>query len=182
MGRLVGLALNEHERHIMETIRHTPVWVLAIFVVLLWLGWSARKDRLVPWRMPILVPLAMMGMAISGIVVRYQDTDLLLPSLLAWAAVTAGLGFYLLQKPLPPGFYYDAALHRFGMPASWWPLALYMGIFWVKFAVGVVSAVQPELAAELDFVLLVSAVYGVFSGVFLANVGRLQALRKSTLV
>jgi hypothetical protein len=166
----------------MEIFHHTPTWVFVVFGLLLWLGLSARKNRLVPWRMPILVPLVMTGMAISAILNRYQDTDLLMPALTAWIGVSASLAIYLSQQPLPQGFYYDSESHRFGMPGSWWPFALYMGIFAVKFAVGVLSATQPELTNELPFVLAVSAVYGLFSGRFLANAWRLVQLRKSALV
>lgn len=164
----------------MEIIHRTPVWVWVIFALLVWLGLRARKTRLVPWRMPIIVPLAMTVMAVAAILTRYQDTNLLVTSLLAWVGVSASLAVFLSHRTLPEGFYYDAESRRFGMPGSWWPLVLYTGIFAVKFAVGVLTATHVELTQEWGFVLIVSAIYGLFSGRFLANAWHLMRLKKES--
>jgi len=51
-----------------------------------------------------------------------------------------------------------------------------MGIFFTKYAVGVTLALQPALARDLPVALALSAVYGAFSGVFLARAARLWRL------
>ena len=62
---------------------------------------------------------------------------------------------------------------------SGWPLLLILGIFLVKWAVGVELALQPMLAHDSHFALQIALVYGVFNGVFAARTGRLLRLAKT---
>ena len=45
-------------------------------------------------------------------------------------------------------------------------MVLILGIFLTKYAVGVATAMQPALRAEVAFALPVAVLYGVFSGLF----------------
>ena len=56
------------------------------------------------------------------------------------------------------------------------PLALFMGIFITKYAVGVSIGIQASLAHDGTFALTVSTLYGAFSGIFLARAARLWRL------
>ena len=61
-------------------------------------------------------------------------------------------------------------------PGSAVPLALMMGIFFTKYAVGVLLAMHPELRHQMGFALGISALYGGFSGIFAARALRLWTL------
>ena len=54
----------------------------------------------------------------------------------------------------------------YALPGSVVPLLLIMGIFLTKYAVGVATAMQPALRAEVAFAMPVAVLYGVFSGLF----------------
>ena len=165
----------------MQFIQFIPSWVFLIFVLLLWFGLAGTKDRHVPWRMPILVPVGMSVWAVSGLLLSYKNSEWLGFSLAIWAGVSGLLVVYFSKKPFSSDFYYDATTRRFAMPGSWMPMAIYMGIFLVKFAVGMLNALQPALTSTPEFVLGVSAVYGLFSGRLLANAWRFVRLRRSAL-
>ena len=51
----------------MIILQHIPPWVFLILAALLWLGLSARKDRMIRWRVPVIVPIAMTFMAITSL-------------------------------------------------------------------------------------------------------------------
>jgi hypothetical protein len=165
----------------MIFVKHIPVWVFFILAALLWLGLSARKDRWVRWRVPIIVPIAMTFMAVSSLVTQYLKTDSLLPAVLSWLGVCGLTAWRLSQHPLPDTVLYDAESAKFQLPGSHVPLAMYMGIFAFKFMVGFMSGMQMSIVNELTFVWVISGIYGLFSGVFLATAWRLFKLRMKAL-
>lgn len=165
----------------MIILQYIPLWVFLILAALLWLGLSARKDRLIRWRVPIIVPIAMTIMAVTTLLGQYGATELLVPALLAWLIVCGVTGWRLAQRPLPHGFSYDMKAAKFQIPGSYVPLAMYMGIFAFKFMVGFMTGMHMPIVNDLQFVLVISAIYGMFSGVFLSSAWRLIALRNTTV-
>lgn len=165
----------------MIILQHIPPWVFLILAALLWLGLSARNDRWVRWRVPIIIPIAMTFMAITSLLGQYGATDLLFPALLSWSVVCALVLWRLRRRPLPDSFRYDPELAKFHLPGSYVPLAMYLGIFAFKFMVGFMTGMRLPIVNELFFVLGISAIYGLFSGFFLASAWRLYQLRKLTL-
>lgn len=162
----------------MIFIQHIPPFVFLILAALLWLGLSARKDRWVRWRVPVIVPVAMTVLAITSLLGQYGDTELLLPALLAWVSVCGVIIWQFAKRPLPDSYQYDAELAKFHLPGSYVPLALYLGIFAFKFMVGFMSGMRMPIVNALEFVLGISGIYGLFSGVFLSNAWRLIRLRQ----
>lgn len=165
----------------MIILQHIPVWVFLILAGLLWLGLSARKDRMIRWRVPIIVPVALTIMAITSLLAQYGATDLLWPALIAWSSVCALIVWFGVNRPLPEKFQYDIESAKFQLPGSYVPLAMYMGIFAFKFMVGFMSGMRMPIVNELLFVLGISGVYGLFSGLFLSNAWRLKTLRHNTI-
>jgi hypothetical protein len=165
----------------MIILQHIPPWVFLILAALLWLGLSALKDRSVRWRVPVIVPIAMTFMAITSLMTQYLATDFLVPALLAWLLVCALTGWQLAQRPLLETIRYDAETAKFLLPGSYVPLALYMGIFGFKFMVGFMSGMRMPIVNDPVFVLSISGIYGLFSGVFLSNAWRLIRLRQKTM-
>lgn len=165
----------------MVILQHIPIWAFLILAGLLWLGLSARKDRMIRWRIPIIVPVALTIMAITSLLAQYGTTDLLLPALVSWGGVCALLAWLFAKRPLAETVQYDLETAKFHLPGSYVPLAMYMGIFAFKFMVGFMSGMRMPIVNELRFVLSISAVYGLFSGLFLSNAWRLFKLRSNTL-
>ncbi len=55
------------------------------------------------------------------------------------------------------------------MPGTWWPLAVILAIFFVRYAVTVSLTVNRTLRAVPLFAAAASLVYGLASGYFLAR-------------
>jgi uncharacterized protein YneF (UPF0154 family) len=64
----------------------------------------------------------------------------------------------------------------FTLPTSWVPLLLILGIFLTKYIVGVELAMRPALARDDQYTLVVSVIYGLFSGIFIGRAARLWRL------
>ncbi|MEO6033572.1 MAG: DUF6622 family protein [Burkholderiaceae bacterium] len=151
---------------LIDIIKYTPLWVWGLLAALLVLGGSQARDREVGIARVTLLPLAMIALALYGVVGAFGAHP---APLTAWALGVAAaliLGARLVAprgaRRLPTG----ARLHVRG---SWLPLALIVSIFIVKYTVGVSLAMHPELARANGFDALASLAYGGFSGLFLAR-------------
>lgn len=154
----------------MQILAGTPKWVFVLFAALVWLGVQQMLPRRVGINRITILSLAMTGLSLYGVVSVFGDTPLALATWLGGAAVALALNF---QMPASAQIKYDAASRRFQMPGSVVPLALFMGIFFTKYAVGVTLGVQPALAHNSSFALVIGGVYGAFSGIFLARAAKL---------
>ena len=84
----------------------------------------------------------------------------------------------MLKLPLSQGTRYDASTRSFDLPGSWLPMALILGIFATKYAVGVSLVMHPALADSASFAYAISALYGAMSGIFSGRTLRLIRLVK----
>jgi hypothetical protein len=151
---------------------NTPRWVWVLLLALLWLGLSQTLTRRVTLRRITLTPLAMTALSLFGVVGVFGAGA----ALLVWLLVAALSATWLARRALPAATRWDPATRRISLPGSWAPLALILGIFLTKYFVGVVTAMQPALVGDAVFALGFSALYGAFSGVFLARAVRLWRL------
>jgi len=160
----------------MQTLQHIPVWVCALLIGLIALGWVQTRTRQLPKQRLLGINIALTVFTLVGVVQQWRLTPWLAMSLLSWAAMGVLVTWALGQGAAPAGAAYEPETRRFTVPGSWLPLALFMAIFACKFAVGMASAMAPELLDSLRAALMVSAVYGLFSGVLNARAWRLLKL------
>lgn len=160
---------------VMQIISHTPTWVFILFAVLLALGLSQLQTRTASLKRITLMPVAMLGLALSGVVSAFGKASGG-AAVLSWAIAAVMAGLWLFSCAVPQGTRYDAASKLFTLPGSAVPLWLMLGIFCTKYAVGVSLGFHPELAQNTVFALGVSGLYGVFSGIFAARAARLWRL------
>ncbi len=161
---------------LLQIIQHTPPWVFILFAGLLWHGLAQLRPRQASLTRITLLPIAMLGLAVWGVVSAFGQTPAGAAALLAWAlgGTVAGLWVYALQVPADTRF--EPVQQRFHLPGSSLPLAVTMGIFCTKYVVGASLAMQPALAQNGLFALAVSSLYGLFSGIFAARAARLWRL------
>ena len=158
---------------LLQIILHTPKWVFAVFVLLLWLGCKQLMSGSVSLAKVTVIPIAMTGLSLAGVISAFGDSP---GALLGWAVAAAALGLVVLQQPLPPSTRYDRAEREFQVAGSAVPLVLMMGIFFTKYVVGVALAMHPELRQQASFAVAVPMLYGAFSGIFAARAVRLWKL------
>ena len=152
---------------------NTPKWVWAVLACLLLIGLSQTRQRRAGLARTALVPLALAGFSLYGTVSAFGASPLVWA---AWGIPAVLVAQAVLNRPVPKGVRYDAAVRQFELPGSWVPLMLIAGIFLTKYVVGVSLALNPSLKADIIFTTGVAALSGLFSGVFAGRTARLLGL------
>ena len=161
---------------IYQIITHTPVWVWGLLAALLVLGYVQTKPRTISLARSAILPIVMTALSILGTVTTFA----LQPSIAAAWLISAIVGVVLLLKVFSQSAdQFDAAHQVFHVAGSWVPMVLIMGIFLTKYGVGVAIGMHPELAQNSTFAIQISALYGLFSGVFIGRALRLRRLQTS---
>ena len=157
----------------IQILQHTPTWVFGVFALLLALGSRQLLPSRAGLRRLTVVAVAMASWSAYGLVSAFGST----PAIWGiWALAAAAMLAWTLQRPLPAGVHFDRARMAFSLPGSAVPLALMMGIFFTKYAVGVQLALHPQLAHRAGFAVAVSMLFGAFAGLFLGRTVRLWRL------
>jgi hypothetical protein len=159
---------------LLQIILRTPVWVWGLFALLLWQGFKLARPSSTGLLRATLMPVVMVCLSVYGTVSAFGGQAHVVLAWLAGAAMTVSM--VLMRFPVPTNTRYDATEKRIHQPGSFVPLALMMGIFFTKYAVGISIAMHPALAHDLVFSTAISALSGAFSGIFAARALRLQRL------
>ena len=148
---------------IVQILSHTPIWVYALFFVLLVFGLIQTRTRTVSKIPALLLPVGMIALSLAGI---NSSFGLRTIPLAAWGAaltVATVVGYT---------FFRDKRIHckatdgKFFIPGSWVPLVAMMAIFFAKYVYAVMNASNAEVISTPMFIGALSAVYGLLSGYF----------------
>jgi hypothetical protein len=151
---------------LLQILTHTPPWVFGLFFGLLYLGFLQSRARVVSRPRLAILPAAMLCLSFLGTLSSFGPGAV---ALVAWATgLLTAVGIGLVLSP-PRGVAYSPGSKRYSVPGSWLPLALMMGIFFTKYAVAVARVVAPHGFDSPATVAAICAVYGLFSGIFLAR-------------
>ncbi len=160
---------------LLQILIHTPKWVFALFALLLALGIQQLFDRRVSLARATITPVVMTALSVSGVVSAFGAAS---AALVVWSLATVAVAAVSLRRPVRASTRFDATTRSFLVAGSALPMAMMMGIFCTKYAVGIGMAFHPELAMNAGFALAISTLYGAFSGIFAA---RLLALWRLAL-
>jgi len=175
---LIQLLIHQ-PRMIGSIVQHTPNWVWMLLAALLALGASQCVPRRASQARTVLLPAAMTVFALFGLVSAFAGPAQWIAAAALWllcALACTALALWL-RPQAPAAARFDRASGQFELPGSVVPLLMIVGIFLVKYLVGVELALQPALSADPVFAFGVAALYGVFNGVFAARALRLWRLR-----
>ena len=149
--------------------------MFGLLLVLIAVGVSQAFPRQATLRRVTVLPLAMLAMSLQGVVTGFGGHPL---GLVAWMSGVAAALVALHGHFDVSAVHYAPGTRRFQLPGSWLPLALMLGIFAVKFTVGVLLAMHPAWGSSAGLALTASTAYGLFSGVFLARAMALWAVAR----
>jgi len=158
---------------LQQIILNTPAWVWVLLAFLVYRGILASLDREVSLKRLLIIPVIMLALSVQGIVSTFGITPATALSWLPFIAIGAALAWSLFRRDSVTALPAKEAVFQRG---SWMPLALMMGIFLTKYAVGVTLALQPNHAHELLFAVSVCALYGLFNGLFIGTTLRVFSI------
>lgn len=167
--------LAHHPEAVVPVLRQTPMWVWGLLVALLALGAGQLRERTASVVRVSLMPVAMTLFSVWGTFSALGATPYLAPVILVWL-IAAVLAFALVARGRADGARYDPARRLYRLPGSIAPLLLIVGIFLVKYVVGVDLTMAPQLVRDAPYVLGVAALYGAFTGFFVGRAARLWRL------
>tara|TARA_R110000744_G_scaffold243020_1_gene360031 strand:+ start:75 stop:572 length:498 start_codon:yes stop_codon:yes gene_type:complete len=147
-------------------ISHTPIWVFVVFFILLFLGFIQTKVRVVAVKTVFILPVAMIMFSFFGV---YAVFGLSFLALSLWAMGLVTTLVIGLKLDYPKLVSFDAQCNKLTIPGSWVPLVFMMAIFFTKYFVGFAVARELPIVNEDLFMVLLSLLYGAFSGVFLSR-------------
>lgn len=147
-------------------LHQVPYWVWILLLVLIFIGSAQAVPRRRTVRSATLIPLAMVLLSLYGVLSVFPHQAM---PVLAWGIGLAIAVSLCNAWNLGRGIVWSGSDRRLLIPGSWLPLVVFMGLFSVKFAVGMTRAMQPDLMVHTGFASLVGLTYGTFSGFFLAR-------------
>lgn len=144
---------------------HAPLWVWVLLKTLLILGLAQARPRTVSRTLALAFPAVMAVLSLVA-----AETGLGRPAATAAAWVAGAIAAVAVARAIgwPRGVAPQASGRVF-MPGSWVPLALFMGLFVLKFFVGASQAMHLPLVSSPLFAPGMGFAYGAFSGVFVAR-------------
>lgn len=166
--------ITSHPEAIGQILRSTPTWVWGLLGGLLALGASQLRGRTASLARVSLMPIAMTIFSVWGTFTALGSSGRLGEAVAVWV-LAAAVAFALLA-PGRANASYDPARRTFTLPGSVVPLLLIVGIFLVKYFVGVELAMAPRLVQDTQYALTVAALYGAFTGIFVGRATRLWRL------
>lgn len=150
----------------LQLISHTPIWVFIIFFTLLVLGFIQTKDRVVKVKTVFILPSAMIAFSFFGV---YSVFGFAILPLLLWLVgglLALAIG---LKLALPKLVGFSKEDNKLLIPGSKVPLILMMAIFFTKYFVGFSLARNLTFTNDFIFLVIISLIYGIFSGIFLSR-------------
>jgi uncharacterized membrane protein len=148
----------------MAIVVNTPLWVWPLLLYVLYVGWSRTRDRVVAPRRLLVMPAVIGGLAIYNLVSLDPSPAMLLGfacGLAAGALAGRAVGRRRVAEPL------DGGMLR--IRGDWMPLLLVVGIFAIRYAHGVVMAIDPSLARDSGFLLAGVTLSGLFAAMMIAR-------------
>jgi hypothetical protein len=158
---------------IVEILEHTPVWVWIVFGALMLLGLQQSRTRDVSIARATILPIVMIVLSLSGVIGAFGSVPL---ALLAWAA-GVGLSLTLVGRAVAVrGAARSTRPGHLMIPGSFIPVMLILAVFITKYSAGVALAINPSLATNTAVAVTLSAVYGLFAGLFWSRAQSLRAV------
>ncbi|WP_178133578.1 DUF6622 family protein [Vineibacter terrae] len=154
---------------IVQTFLHTPVWVWGLLALVLWLGWRGLQVQTVaPVRLAILPAVAVSVSLFNAMSTAHPALSV--PAWLLAACLAAPLGGLIAARR---GLSVASGQGQLQLAGSWFPMALGLSIFVVRYAMGVAVGRQPSLAADLTWIVAAAAIGGAIAGIGLGWLARL---------
>ncbi|MFZ2998871.1 MAG: DUF6622 family protein [Undibacterium umbellatum] len=161
-----------------QLISNTPIYVWAILGFLAFRGIKSSVDRELTVRAVVIIPLVMLALSIQGILSGFGADPLVLAAWLATMTAAAAVSWNMVSdKNVRILADRGTVFYR----GSWGPLVMMMAIFVMKYIVNVALHVNPALHTNMQFALISTALFGLFSGLFLGKMLRVLIMYKQAM-
>ncbi len=149
---------------LINFLTNTPFYVYWIFFSLLFVGISQLKTRSVGLRRALIIPIILILLSLYGLI---SDFGVTFFSTSIWiiGMISAVILNTMIKKKKE--IIYFKETKTFMIAGSFIPLSMMMLLFWVKYTVGAVTALELEILHNTSFIGIFSLLYGLFTGTYL---------------
>ena len=154
--------------HATDFLRHTPLWVYAVLLALLFMGGLQTRTRQRRLRSLLLVALGLGAWSLAGVLSNLGHGPHGAWVLLAWVAGALAVA-WLGQPWFARGVRRAPGGQGLVIAGSGWPLLAMLGIFCLRYAMGAGLAMHAAWLQAPATPWVLSALLGAASGVFLAR-------------
>lgn len=151
---------------VFDIIAHTPTWVWAALVLVIWLGFRRAQDREVTTSRLVLFPLIVVVLALSGLVHAGMG-----PATLEGFGVGVLAGGFAGVALDRRNAAVRLASGRLFLKGEWTSLAVVVAIFVSRYVTTVVSTLDPATAAGGAFQFVTALVSGFFCAMMVVRTG-----------
>ena len=151
---------------LIEIIRHTPAPIWILLAALIALGANQLRDREVGRLRLKVLPVVLAVLSATGLFRDFGGSAMALGAWSVGLAMACAFGRHLFSAFAAAGPAPRGLVH---VPGSAWPLVLIVGLFAIKYAIGVGLVLHPELLRNTQFVGAASLACGMLGGLFLAR-------------
>lgn len=152
---------------LVQILLHTPVYVWAILAFLLYRGVLAARDRDITVARLTVIPLLMLALGLQSLVAQFGVVTAAMAVWLAGAILIAWQRWAFGASRLSAG-----ATGRLRIKGSWTPMLLMLAVFAIKYTLGVLQAIRPDIAGNTGVALPASGLLGLCNGYFLGQLAR----------
>ncbi|GIZ18732.1 hypothetical protein [Citrobacter europaeus] len=154
---------------VLGMLEHTPVWVYLLFVFLLYRGIKARTPATVTLEKLALIPAIFLFWDIYDLI-TYRDPTFI--TYIQWViGIISGaiIGYMLINPSRLSRGSAPRSIHR---PADYSALPFMLLAFSVKYVLGVLNAVSPDVLRQPAMSAMAIITGGIFAGVFVGKFSR----------
>ncbi len=151
---------------ITDIITNAPLWVWLLLAYLIFVGIKSSKPMILPLgliKRLMIIPLVFMIWALYTIFESTETYEFIV--LMLGMILGTVLGYFLTRHQ---NVRFDRKNQLIAIPGSWMTLIVALSIFCLKFSLGALSSIQPELKGTW-ILLLIQFGAVLFSGIFVGR-------------
>jgi hypothetical protein len=151
----------------IQILLGTPIWVYPLFILTIWLGVSAARQSTRDMMALLRLPLIFLVWSIASLLMGSNTGMFAILIWLGGASLGAGVGYTLFRTA-------NLVLNAEGgrsviVPGTWFTLIFSVTIFAINYLFGYLRATAPELLLSAPYFIMMPAISGVSSGVFVGQ-------------
>lgn len=158
---------------ITQIIIHTPIWVWAILLLLIWRGLISTRPRIVGLGKLLFLPLVLVALAAYHILGSGLSSATLAG--LAFGTLGGVAAGLVLERRNPATPLGNGQIQLAG---EWTPLLVILAIFFTRYAGAVTAITAPAMASSAAFLIAMGAISAFSSAMFVTRtILRLRVLQ-----
>lgn len=151
---------------LITIVSNTPLWAWAVLALLVAVGVRQLKDRTMSWTRLLLMPVVVLGLAVSGLL-SIGATLAALAGIAVGGLVGAGAALLVERRDRPEKVQRGQVRVR----GEWLTLAVLLGAFLTRYISIVIGTINPAALGEAAIQLAAMAATGLFAGFTVARAG-----------